>query len=350
MATLTETAYYARRAINWTILGVIGYITLRISWSIVVVVWLAIFPPKPPPPNTAFGTLPKIKFPEVATPSAQLTFQLETIEGGIPAASESAAVYFMPKSAPNLLGLNKAQEFARNLQFDPTPIQESKNIYRFNDLRQPLRRLRYDIVSKNFIARYAFEQDASVFLVKNLPVPDAAILEATSLLQTYDLYPEDFEKGTHTATFLRLTGNRLVTTTSLSQADAMRIGFFRNTIGETPVVTPNPDEASISIILSGSAEIQKRVLQFAYTYWPVDYQTSATYPLKPSVTAWDELQTGQGFIARYPTTGQIATVRSIYLAYYDSFEPQTYLQPIFVFEGDNGFVGYVPAISPEWVE
>ncbi len=351
MATLTETAYYARRTINWTILGIISYILLRIFWSIVVVVFIAIFPPKPIPPNHAFGKLPAVKFPEVASGSATLALQLETIEGGVPVASESAAVYFMPKSAPNLLGLNKAQEFATNLLFDPNPIAESKNIYRFNDPREPLRRLRYDIVSKNFIVRYAFEQDASAFLNKNLPLEEAAKQEAIALLQSYDIYPIDFEDGPSTATFLRLVGNKLVTTTSLSQSDAVRINFFRKSIGETSIVTPNPDEATISIVFSGASEIQKRIIQFAYTYWPIDYVTTATYPLKSSATAWEELQAGQGYIARYPTTGATsAVVRSVYLAYYDSFDPQTYLQPIFVFEGDNGFVGYVPAISPEWTE
>lgn len=351
MANLTETAYYARRTINWAILGVIGYILLRIFWSVLIVVWMVVFPPKPIPPNHAFGKLPAVKFPEVATGSATLTFQLETIEGGVPVASDSAAVYFMPKSAPNLLGLNKAQEFATNLQFDPEPIAESKNVYRFSDPREPLRRLRYDIVSKNFIVRYAFEQDASAFLNKNLPLADAAILEATTLLEAYDIYPEDFDQKATTATFLRLINNKLVTTTSLSQGDAVRINFYRKPIGATPVVTPNPDETSISVIFSGAQDIQKRIIQFAYSYWPVDYLTTATYPLKPSATAWEEMQTGKGYVARYPTTGaKSAVVRSVYLAYYDSFEPQTYLQPVFVFEGDNGFVGYVPAISPEWTE
>lgn len=351
MATLAETAYYARRTINWTILGVISYFILKIFWTIIVFIWMMIFPPKPIPPNHAFGTLPKVKFPQVATQSTQLSYQLETIEGGVPAASQSAKIYFMPKSAPNLLGLNKAQEFAANLQFDPTPVAESKNVYRFNDPRDPLRRLRYDIVSKNFIVRYAYEQDASAFLNKNLPFSDAAKEEARALLQAYDIYPQDFANGTITTTYLRLVTNKLVTTTSLSQADATRINFFRKSIGDTPVVTPNPDEASISIIMSGTLHSQKRIMQLAYTYWPVDYLISATYPLKPSTIAWEELQSGNGYIARYPiNNATTAVIRSIYLAYYDSFEPQTYLQPIFVFEGDNGFVGYVSAVSPQWTE
>ncbi|MBI5619928.1 hypothetical protein HY950_03130, partial [Candidatus Gottesmanbacteria bacterium] len=66
--------------------------------------------------------------------------------------------------------------------------------------------------------------------------------------------------------------------------------------------------------------------------------------------AWQELQSGMGFIARYPATGASVTVRNVTIAYYDSFEPQMYLQPVFVFEGDDGFVSYVPAVAPPWTE
>ena len=60
---------------------------------------------------------------------------------------------------------------------------------------------------------------------------------------------------------------------------------------------------------------------------------------------------GSGFVARYPTNGSTtAVIRNVRLGYYDSYDPETYLQPIYVFEGDYGFTAYVPAISPEWVE
>jgi hypothetical protein len=350
MSSLTETAYYARRAINWTILGIIAYIILRIFWSIFVVFWIAIFPARPPPPNHAFGKLPAISFPQQATPSSQITYQLETIQGSVPAASSSAAVYFMPKAAPNLLALTTTQDFASKLQFNPAPIQESKNIYRFDDTEFPLRKLRYDIVSSNFIVRYAFESDMSVFVEKNLPSAGQAKQETANMLQSYNLYPNDVKGGQVILAYLRLQGNRLVPTTSLSEADAVSVEYFKKPVGDMPIVTPYPDEAPISIILSGSNNAKKRMIQFAYTYWPIDYQTYATYALKTSTQAWNELKEGKGYTARYPTNTSSVVVRNVSLAYYDSFDPQTYLQPIFVFQGDNGFLGYVPAVNPEWAQ
>lgn len=348
--SLTETAFYTRRAINYTILGVIAYIILRIFWSIFLTLFYIFFPPQAPPPNHAFGKLPSLVFPATATPSGNLTFELQTIQGGVPAASASANVFFMPKTPPNLLALNTAQDFATKLQFDPTPVQESKNIYRFNDPEFPLRRLRYDIVSGNFIIRYGFEQDPSIFIEKNLPTPDNVQLQANNDLQQLGLNKDDLTNGTSTITFLKLTGIQLVPTASISQADAVRVDFFRAAIGDMKILTPDPDQAPVAIIYSGSTNQKKRILQLAYTYWPIDLTTYATYGLITSAQAWQELQSGQGYIARLPASGNVIIVRNIYLAYYDSYDPQTYLQPIFVFEGDNGFLGYVPAVAPPWTQ
>jgi len=293
-----------------------------------------------------------IRFPKpTASPSGQLVYQLQTIEGTVPEASVSANVYFMPKAGSNLLALSEAQDFAKRLGFSPTPISspDNKNIYRFDDPELTLRHLWYDVVSSNFILRYDFQQDAGLFLNNEVPTAQEAQQEATLLLETYDLFPKDYKNGTVTVTFYQVNNNSLVPVGSQSQADAVRVDFYRPHIASTPVVT-GASGGPISIVLSGSTNTSKRILQFTYTYWPVDYQTTATYSLKTSAQAWQELQNGSAYIVQYPEHAQIITVRNIFLAYYDSFDPQTYLQPIFVFEGDEGFIAYVPAVNPEYID
>jgi len=351
MATLTETAYYTRRGINWSILAVIAYIILRIFWGMVVAVWLMVFPPKPPPPNHAFNKLPALQFPTPkASPSAGLTFKLETIQGTVPRASSSAYVFFMPKAAANLLAITKTQEFARKLRFNPTPIPETKNIYQFNDADLPLRKLRYDIISNNFMIKYNFEQDTGIFGSTFTSSGDAIQYETRALLQTYNIYPDDLVKGNINTTYLKLVGDQLVPITNVSQANAMKADVFRRPIASMFVYTPDPSEGQISVIYSPSQDQKKRIVKLAYTFWPVDYKTYATYGLKTSQQAWLELQSGAGYIARYPSQGNTAVIRNVTLGYYDSFEPQTYLQPIFVFEGDHEFLAYVPAVAPPWTE
>lgn len=352
MASLTITAYYTRRAINWSILAFIVYLFLRLFWAILVGIWLFLFPPQPPPPNNAFGKLPAIRFatPKTPPPAGQLTFQLETISGSVPKASDSAYVYFVPKAAANLLALPATQEFVKELQLDPTPIQETKNMYRFADKDFILRSLKYDIVTENFILRYMFEQDTGLFNDKSLMDANQSVAKAVNLLGDFDLYTKDLSEGTNQVSFLKLVGDKLVKVNSFSQADAVRIDFFRRPIGKMKVYTPYPDEGLIWIIYSGSRVTKKQLLEFNYTYWPIDYQTNATYGLKPSLQAWQELQSGGGYIARYPSEGTTAVVRNVTLGYYESNEYQPYIQPIFVFEGDHGFLAYVPAVAAPWTE
>ncbi len=350
MTNLTETAYYARKGIVYAILGIIAYIILRIVLSILLAIFLFIFPPKPAPPNHAFGKLPAVQFPNIASPSANFTFKLETIQGTVPRASESAAVYFMPKSSPNLLALTKTEDFAASFQFSPDPIQESRNIYRFDDPEIPGRILRYDIVSNNFMIRYAYETDSSLWVSKQINATSIGKTEAQKLLQEHGIMPEDFRNGPSVITYLKYSGGTLVETQSVVETDAVRVDLFRAQVRGLPVVSPYTKEGLISCIFSLSSDEKKHLLQLGYTYWPVDYKQVATYKLKTSTVAWTDLQEGRGYIPAYPTQGTVITVRKVYLAYYDTLEPQMYLQPIFVFEGDDGFVGYVPAISPEWTQ
>lgn len=352
MASLTETAYQTRRIINWTILFFIAYFVFRLMWGFFVALWIYMFPPKAIPPNHAFGKLPRLVFPvPESSPAAQLTFTLQTISGSLPVASSAARVYFMPKAGANLLAINNTQKFVQRIGFDITPIQETRTIYRFNDSEFPLRKIRYDIVSNNFILRYGYEQDTSLFTEGTLRDPRTIESEATNYLDANDIFPSDFVNGTRKTTYLKLVGNTLIPVANLSQVDAMRVDFFRGSVHKFPLLTPNPDEGQIQLLFSGARSAKKHLLQATYTYWPVDESTFATYPLKPMATAWEELQANGGYIARYPTNGSTnAIVRNAYLGFYDSFNPQTYLQPIYVFVGDYGFIAYVPAISPEWVE
>ena len=86
-------------------------------------------------------------------------------------------------------------------------------------------------------------------------------------------------------------------------------------------------------------------------FWDVDKETFATYPLRSVEEAWNDLNAGLGYIANPGSTGSnLINVRKIYLAYYYSDNPSNFLQPIYVFEADRGFIAYVSAISKEWLE
>lgn len=351
MANLTQTAYYTRKGINIGILALIGYVILRIVWSLLITFWLVIFPPKPPPPNYAFNVLPKIVFPPPSQPSKQLTYTLETISGDIPQiASDSARVYFMPKKTANLLALENTKAFAKRFDFVSEPTPESRTVYRFTDTEAPFRSLSYDIISDNFFMRYLYDQDLSVFANGMVRDTNRAQQDVISQLQALSLYTPEFQAGPKTIQFQKLVGNTLQPTTLPSEASAIKIDFFRSSLNSLPIVTSSPNDGQISAIVTNATERKKRLIQLIYTYWPIDQQNFATYSLKPVTQAWEEVQNNTAYIAQYPTNGEVnAVIRSVKLAYYDSFEPQQYLQPIYIFEGDFGVMVYVHAIPDEWV-
>ena len=143
----------------------------------------------------------------------------------------------------------------------------------------------------------------------------------------------------------------MVPAISLSEADFVRVDLFRKNLDDLKVLPPNPNQSSVSWIFSGARETGKRIVEVDYAHQPVSEENYATYPFKSSATAWQELANGQGFVASLGENPQDkVTIRKVYLAYFDSDEIQDFLQPIFVFEGDKGFVGYIQAVDPKWVE
>lgn len=347
MATLTETAYYSRKTIKFGIIALVVLFVLKIIFSYTVSAWKKFFPPPPPPPTVAFGKLPPIKFPSPANNGA-LTYTLETIEGQPPATSSTGMVFFITKAEPNLLSLNRAKQVAGKLGFSGEPQAENQTLYRWQDTNNPYRILRYDIVTHNFKITYDFAQDLGLFNSKNLPSENQAMSEAVNFLQNIGLYSPELQNSQPYTSFWRLSGNTLVTTTSLAGADAVRVDFNKQNVWGLKLMPSKPPYQSVYLIFSGSQDAAKHTLEASFTNWDIQSDQVATYPLKSSALAWQELKNNSGYIAHIADNTQKVVIRKIYLAYYYPDDYESYLQPIFVFEGDPNFIGYIPAIDPKW--
>lgn len=349
MTTLTETAFFSRRFIRWGIIGFIGFIILRILFFMALDAYRRAFPPPLLVPNNALGKLPKINFPQTASPSGQLTYTLRTIEGAIPEASEAAIVYFMPKQRSNLLSLSRAQEFVNRLGFTTTPRQVSDTGYRWIDLRNPLRTIEMDVVNNHFELKYNFGFDLSLFAARRVSSPLQAGGEILAFFQKLGISSPDLDTQNPQITYLKLVGDKLEPTTSQSQADAVRVDIFRRGYFGLPTVTDTTQEANVVFIISGSAETDKRIIYAKFKHWTIDNQTIGIYKLKSATTAYNELIAGQAYYARLPNETSIA-ITNVRLAYFDSVYPQLFMQPVFVFEGEPGFTAYVTAVAPPWIE
>ena len=161
--------------------------------------------------------------------------------------------------------------------------------------------------------------------------------------------PEDLQEGPATFDFLKISQGTFMPSISLSEADVVRVNLFRRSYNEYPSLPPSPGKANVWFISGGNSQRDKQIIGGQFHYFPVDEETVSTYPSKQAIQAWEDLHNGKAFIANLGSEDvKDIKIRRSYLAYYDSGVPMEFYQPIIVFEGDNDFVAYVPAVASEY--
>lgn len=350
MTTLTETAYYARRGLKIAFFLLLGLIILRIIISAVTSFWQGISRPASVKPDVAFGKLLPIKFPVGKEPTEPIIYTPEFVGGVLPESSFSAKVYFTSQAVPSFLSLERAKEFAQKLGFKAEPVALSQTLYQWTDTEFPLKTLQKDIVAGDFKLNYDFYRDPSVLSEKELPYGRTASLEAIGNLDRHGVSSPELQENEAKVSYWKSMGSELLPVSSISEADIVRVDLFRTPAGSLPFVTPTYKEALVYFLLSGSSG-KKRILTLSYNFRPLEREIFATYPLRTTKEAWEDLEKGQGFIANWGAVkGAHVTIRKVSLVYYDADDYAPYTQPVFAFEGDGGFVVYVPAVAKEWIE
>ncbi len=350
MASLTVTAYYSRKYIKLGAIAVVAFIILRIVFGMFFDYLRAKFPPNFFKPNHLYGVLPKIDFPQTASPSGEITFTLQTVTGTLPQSSEAARIFFMPKGRSNLLSLSRAQSMVGKIGFTTTPRQLSDTLYRWVDIRSPLRTVEMDIISNHFTLNYLYQHDLSLFTEKNLPQPAEAAKECVAFMQNLGARLTDINTFQPQVTYLKLVGNALEPAVSQAQADAVKVDFFRLNYDGMRIVNDTLDEGNITFILSGSTRSDRRILYAKYRLWSLDQSSQGIYQLKKSDKAWLEFLAGKAYFVSFPQNQTKIPITDIYLAYFDSANPQLFMQPVFVFAGEDNFAAYVPAVDLPWTQ
>lgn len=355
MATLTETAYYSRKSIKYGLLGLFGLVVLRGALIMGIRVYKQAFPPPPPAPTVRYGKLPRLIFPAKGTniPST-ITYNLETPDGSTnlenfrntrAKALTQAKVFFMPQPNPSLLALERAKTKAAAFGFKDDPQLLDNSTYRF---AYPSVAITLDIHPATGIFHLYFSWQGNQELLGKPPASVETGIEALkAFLQTGNAMTDEILNGHAKTTFLKVVGNTMIKVNSLSEADFMRVDLSRKDLDDLPVYTSNPNEGVVWGIVYGGGGGRGQVIELTNRYFLVEREEYSTYPIKTSLQAWQELGEGKGAIVNLGNNleGNVS-IRRVYLGYYDStLEPQKFMQPIYIFEGDNDFVAYVPAIT-----
>lgn len=345
--TLTQVSQIARKAIYGL---AIGFFVLAVTTYIMrqVEEYKRLHPPVIKEyPNYLFGKIPKIEFPKEEEPRRKFT--LEIASGFFPATPEVVKVYnYKTFKAAGFDPVQSARDFAKKNNFSGGEIKINDEEYAFIDKNNRLKKMIINVVDKTFKIQSDLKTDYSLLTTYNLPSPEEAINFSFRFLQQNGLWtPKDVNNKPQILYYKITPQGELSKTILPYEANLIKVVYSRDKIDNQNTFFPKTDEGIVSFLLAGGKDGNPVIAQMKYAYFEIDEVNFGKYLTRPPNEAWIELlEKKEGYISSQGELGQ-PIVRSVYLGYYDSLDGKNYLQPVWVFEGDKGFIGFVPAVLPK---
>lgn len=351
--TLTELNYYVRKftpvAVIFLLVIIILFFSLQLlilygnSRSTVKVV-------EKVPLNPIFNKINPPIIPK-ARSAEGYTYILDTIDGttNVEEATAAANVYFIPKPAATFGFISQiylmAETMGINTQITQHTLRDTTAT--FDDGK---RKLEININNYNFNFDFVFTPNDVNF--ENTTSPSASSLEsnATSILNRINRYPSELAQGKKNIIYLKFDPEtkELTTLQSADGANMAEVDFYRPDIGKYPMVTStyynSPNYVLFAYDPAGLKVIRAQITLLEYSPDQV-----GAYPIKTSTQAWEEFNAGSGFVVSATQESGAIKIKKVFLAYYDPDVYQGYLQPVYVFLGENNFVAYVPAVTADYI-
>lgn len=387
--SLHNTVEFLKKAGIASSIGLGVIIVLVIFFRIGVVVKNILFPPKIDPANVAYGKIPYLDFPQ-STVNEDFTYTIDTLDGTLPVLPDRVLVYPLVNEEPNLLNLDNVKEKIAAMRMvdntgSPLPeIPRGGPMYEWEELTGLQRKVIFDIVAMNFTITSDYLRSNTVLRangLRSLNSESDAVPVVEEYLKLISLLPPDLDvektknpdpERAHNIKpqmFSILTGE-LTSATSLSNAQVIRVDLYQKdieyklTAGKAgdltrfqefemnmPIMYPKPPYSTMNFLVgSGTSMLEIVSANFNHQTVNLEPEEEATYPIKTSEEAFNELQEANAYIAAYSGGDTQILVNDVYLAYYLGETQQEYLMPVIVFEGPNGFFAYVSAIKDEALE
>ncbi|NCN06445.1 MAG: hypothetical protein GW946_01200 [Candidatus Pacebacteria bacterium] len=348
-SSLARATMVGRAVVKWGVISLVAMIVGRVLVTSLVAFWKAMNPPKPEPPTVGFGILPGIVFDESLSKSP-LSYSLELPTGKFPTFPDRAKVFLYSQATPSLLADQNAKDIANTYNFVFTPEAIDETVYRWTKSQPLVTVFEMDINTNQFSLTTDFMSRPELLASPKLPDGFQAVSVVKQFLSSASLLPDDVATSSGEITYQKLVGRTLQPAVSVSDAEFIKIEINRSAVdGMYPMFTPYKDRGIIHAIIAGGLSGSNAIVELEYNYFPTFANFTHTYPLRSVQSAWEILQAGEGYVVP-EFSAEKAIIRSVRLGYFDNFVFQPYLQPIYVFEGDDNFLGYVPAVAPEFAQ
>lgn len=346
MATLTQTVATTRKLALWAILFGAGLIIFLVIFNYSKSIYTKLFPPKPTN-ISAFGKLPYLeieKNPNVTSSEGSL-FVIETANNKLPNLGNYANVYPIAEPAINLWTLEDTKTKAKTLGFPKEPETLDAFNFKWTQSSPISKTLLFNSKENSYSLNTNFIDDPEIISKQKIIEDKTAIDKARNFLKILGFEQKELEKTKITR--LTIKDGKLEEVPSKSETYLIRVSFQRADIEKNPVISLDEKTTEVSVLLNSyGTEIQKQVVGASVVFWNPDLTKGSPYPIKTSSTAFEELKSGKAQVLSkpYPEIQKIK-IQHIYLAYFNPPNLQKYLQPIIVFDGENGFRAVVEAVS-----
>lgn len=382
---LAETQEKVRKFLVIITIVTFAYYTSKFIFFQSVDFYRSLNPPKLPEPKVAFGILPKLKMREVRI-SGNPVYKLDTINGALPEFPDREDVYLITKPTTNLLSEQQIKQLATDLGFTGSYVPLSKSEFRWIDGINN-RTLTAHAVKKNFSLDTPVSRiSTAIFQAPQITNEDAisevsGFIKSKSLVNSVDINNLKFD-----AISAQISLGKIKQTNELNPVNKLVKVNVHRTISKTVngkqtnyiVYGPNPKDSKISFFVTNQGGVFK-FPRINFTYWSTDYTLKSDYYLSSVSSVWEAVKQGKGIISyakgqdedyfELPNfiTANTVEIREVSLAYYEEQEIsdeigfESYLQPIYVFEGIYTFTDlsgqskrgdiiiYYPAVRGDFV-
>lgn len=334
-----------RKILKWAgaILAVL--ICIFIVFKILMTIKNIVFPPPPPQATSTFGKLPVIDFPQNI--QKDFTYEIDTLTGDLPSLPLLTNVYKMEERGPDLLAVYKASNQLAALKFNKTPQQISDFIYKWTSSEPPNQVIVKDIRLDEFNLTSSYlnlESSITERFESETEAKDRSI----KFLQELNMNIEDLDQEKTKVEYQILKNGAINSTAKHFNSNIATVYFFQKAKDEVPIVYPQGKNSSMRILIAAGS-YKDWVLEANYSNQKI-LEASSTYPLKSAEQALEDLKNKKAFILSHSGENTNIKIKNVYLALYSEGKLQKYLTPVIVFEGDNNFIAYVPAITDEWFD
>jgi len=345
--TLTELSYYTRKFIP---LLIIGFLLILIFFYLVRLLILIYTPPPKPmiSYNPIFQKIPLLKVNNSSS-SSGINFILDTIEGKPKTATLAAKVFFIPEPISRLNYRPTIYFMAKKFGFDVEIVKYrlDGNLAIFSDDEKTLE---IDIRNYNFFYDYKFINNQDIFDGAIVPSKKEIENKAIDFLRELNRYPNELSRGKIKIIYFRYQKdfNAFSVVDNINDANVVEVDFFREEIDGYPVISskfPN----SQNFVLMVFYQDGYKVIRAQIKLFEKSEAEFGIYPIKTGDLAWKDLLNGKGIVLSNPKNKDNIVIREMTFSYLDSDFYQPYLQPVYLFIGEDNFSAVVPAVVSEYI-